>query len=73
MSFAIYGESNAYVHLVSADTKEQAVREFLADIAEFNVPLQAVINVYAVEGRDECKDLEDFVQELIEEAIRDQR
>jgi hypothetical protein len=73
MSFALYGESDAYVHLISADTQEQAVSDFLADLREFNVPLHAVINVYAVEGRDECKDLEDLIQELIEEAIHDQR
>lgn len=69
MSFALYGESDAWVHLVSADTREQVVNEFLADLHEFNVPLSAVINVYAVEGREECKDLEDLIQGLIEEAI----
>lgn len=71
MSFAIYGESNGYVHLVSELTREEAVQSFLDDVKDTGVNLGAVYNVYAVEGRQEDKDLEDLIEKLIKDAPDD--
>lgn len=65
MSFAIYGESTGYVHLVSADTRAKAVDLFITDIQEVGVEINAVYNVYAVQDNKEDKDLEDFIEEMI--------
>lgn len=72
MSFAIYGESDTYVHLVTADTRVDVLNMFLADLVEFGVKIQNVFNVYAVENNSEDKDLEDFIEKLIESAKNDQ-
>ena len=71
MSFAIYGESNGYVHLVSADTRAKAVDLFVADIQEVGVDINAVYNVYAVENNREDKELEDFIEEMIKVSKND--
>lgn len=68
MSFALYGESQSYVHLVSAETAEKAVSLFLEDLREVGVELKTVLNIFAVEGNKENKELEDFVTDLIREA-----
>jgi hypothetical protein len=68
MSFAIYGESDTYVFLVSAETKELALTEFIDDVASMGVKLANVYNVYAVNGRDEFAELENQVNKLIKEA-----
>lgn len=65
MSFSIYGESQDYIHLVSAPTREKAVHLFIADIQGVDVPLHHVLNIYAVEGNKEDPELEEFVQEMI--------
>jgi len=68
MSFAIYGESDSYVHLVSAPYESEAIALLLEDISSVDVQLKNVFNVYATEGRHECKRLEDYVEKLIESA-----
>lgn len=68
MSFAIYGESDSYVHLVTAETSEKALSLFLDDIHEVGASLKRVFNVYAVEGNHEDKDLEDYIENMINEA-----
>jgi hypothetical protein len=72
MSFAIYGESDAYVHLVSATSESEAIALLLEDVHSVGVELKNVFNVYATEGREECKVLEDYVEKLIESAKNDQ-
>ena len=67
MSFAIYGESSGYVHLVSADTREDVIALFVADVQEVGVQLNTVHNIYAVENNREDKDLEDFIEKLIKQ------
>lgn len=68
MSFAIYGESDTYVHLVTADTKSAVVHLFLQDIESVNKELKNIINVYAVEGNQENTALERYIEALINEA-----
>lgn len=68
MSFAIYGESDGYVHLVSADTQANAAQLFVDDILEVGVKLGNVYNIYAVENNREDKELEDFIEKMIEES-----
>lgn len=65
MSFAVYGESSSYVHLVSANTREDVIALFVADVNEVGVRLSTVHNIYAVENNREDKDLEDFIENII--------
>ena len=67
MSFAVYGESSGYVHLVSADTRDDVIALFVADVQEVGVQLNTVHNIYAVENNREDKDLEDFIEKLIKQ------
>lgn len=67
MSFAIYGESNTYVFLATANSREKAVHLFLKDVKDTGVKLAEVFNVFAVEGNKEDKDTEDFITMLIVE------
>lgn len=71
MSFAIYGESGAYVHLVGATTFDEAVSLFLEDVESVGVELKNVFNVYAAVGNQENRMLENHVIELIENAKND--
>lgn len=68
MSFAIYGESSGYVHLVTGPTRVDTLNLFLADLEEVGVTIKEVFNVYAVEDNREDKDLEDFIENMINEA-----
>lgn len=68
MSFAIYGESQTYVHLTSADTREGVICAFLDDVAAVNVDLSTVFNIFAVEDSREDRELEDEIQFLIDGA-----
>lgn len=68
MSFAVYGESQAYVHLSSADTREEVVKAFLTDLSDVGVDISTVFNVFAVEKSREDSDLEDEIRHLIIEA-----
>lgn len=68
MSFAIYGESDTYVHLVAAETKREVVRLFLEDIRSVNKELKKITNVYAVESNQENIELQRYVEALIIEA-----
>ena len=65
MSFALYGESDGYVHLVAAEDRDEIIDLFIADLAEVNVDITAVFNVYAVQDNKEDKDLEDLIEEMI--------
>lgn len=67
MSYAIYGESLAYVHLVSAPTAQEALRLFLEDVKGVCLRLSYVGNIYAVCGTDEATELEDEINALIKE------
>jgi hypothetical protein len=66
MAFAIYGESEAYVHLVTATSRKKCLSMFLEDVKSVGCHLSHVYNVYAVENNQECKSLEDEVHDLIE-------
>lgn len=68
MSFAIYGESQTYVHLTSGDTREGVIEAFLRDVREVDVDLGSVFNIFAVENSREDRDLENEVIKLIWEA-----
>lgn len=68
MSYAIYGESDAYVHLVTGETPSHVLSEFMSDLASVGVKLGQVYNVYAVNGREEAVDVEDTLNNLIKEA-----
>lgn len=68
MSFAIYGESLGYVHLVTAEDQDSVLRMFFDDVKSCNVQLEHIGNIYAVEGKDECLDLQDAVNKAIQEA-----
>lgn len=70
-SFALYGESDTYVHLVGATTFDEAVRLFLEDVENVGVELKNVFNVYAAVGNQENRMLENHVIELIENAKND--
>lgn len=67
MSYAIYGESLAYVHLVSANSAVVALARFLEDVKSVGVRLSYVSNIYAVCGSEEATELEDTINALIEE------
>lgn len=68
MSYAIYGESSGYVHLVTGQTPAHVMDEFFADLDSVNVNISKVYNVYAVNGREEFKELEDAIELIIKEA-----
>lgn len=68
MSFAIYGESPSYVHLVSGDTRNKAINAFIADVQDVGADLASVYNLFAVENAKEDLELEDFIRQMIEEA-----
>lgn len=70
MSFAVYGETQSYVHLISASTREEAVDLFFSDIAQFGCDPSSVFNVFAVEGDKEDKELEDLILKVVEEASK---
>ena len=67
MSFAIYGESNTYVFLATAATREKVIHLFLKDVQDTGVKLAEVFNIFAVEGNREDKDTEDFITAMIVE------
>jgi hypothetical protein len=69
MSFAIYGESDTYVHLVTADTESEAVALFIDDVNSVGVNLKNVMNVYAVERNQEAVSLQRYVQALIDAGV----
>lgn len=68
MSYAIYGESDTYVFLVTGDTHAHVVSEFTNDVHEMGVPLGSVYNIFAVNGREEDKQLEDTLEAIIAQA-----
>lgn len=68
MSFAIYGESNGYVHLIAAETKDKAIELFKQDVNEVGVRLSTIVNVFAVENNREDKDLEDLIEKMIKDS-----
>jgi hypothetical protein len=68
MSYAIYGESDTYVHLVTGKTPSHALSEFFADLDSVGVNIAHITNVYAVKGRDEAVELENAINTIIKEA-----
>lgn len=68
MSYAIYGESDTYVFLVTSPTSEQAIEEFITDVNDVGVKLSHVYNIFAVNGREEDKQLEDTLEAIIAQA-----
>jgi anion-transporting ArsA/GET3 family ATPase len=68
MSYAIYGESETYIHLVTADTESEVVDLFLEDIKSVNQELKNITNVYAVNRNQEASDLERYIESMIKEA-----
>jgi hypothetical protein len=65
MSFAIYGESNGYVHLVAGDSRTEVVNLFIEDLQATGVDINEIFNVFGVENNQEDKELEDCVEKLI--------
>lgn len=70
MSFAIYGESQTYVHLTSADTRKDVIDAFLNDVACVGVDLATVFNIFAVENSREDRDLENEILKMIEDSVK---
>lgn len=70
MSYAIYGESDTYVHLVTGDTPAHALSEFMADVEGVGVSIAHVSNIYAVNGREEAVELEDTINKIIKDAAK---
>lgn len=68
MSYAIYGESDTYVHLVTGDTDAHALSEFMEDIKSVGVTIDKVFNIYAVNGREEAVELENALNAIIANA-----
>lgn len=66
MPFAIYGETLGYVHLVSANTYQEAIRLFVVDVESVGCKMSNVFNVYAAQGRDERVDLENEIIKMTE-------
>lgn len=62
MSYAIYAESNAYVHLVSASTPAGAFDLLTKDLRDTGVQFKEILKVYACKDGDEFPDLEDLVK-----------
>lgn len=73
MSYAIYGESDTYVFLVTSPTAEQAIEEFITDVKDVGVKLSHVYNIFAVNGRTEDKYLEDKLEAIIAQAADSQK
>lgn len=67
MSYAIYGESLAYVHLVAAPTAQEALRLFLEDVESVGLRLSYVSNIYAAIWGEEATELENKINELIKQ------
>lgn len=68
MSFALYGESLAYVYLFTADTREEVLESFLQDVEDTGEELSTITNIYGVQGGKEDTELEDSIRALIKEA-----
>lgn len=68
MSYAIYGESLGYVHLVASECEDAIVSQFIVDVENVGVNLKDVYNVIAVKDSSEYPDLEDRIFKLIKEA-----
>ena len=68
MSFALYGESLAYVYLFTADTREEVLESFLQDVEDTGEDLATITNIYGVQGGKEDTELEDGIRALIKEA-----
>lgn len=68
MSYALYGESLAYVHLVAHEDQDTLIDMFFKDVDSMNVKRNEVYNVYAVFGNQECRALEQRVLKMIEES-----
>lgn len=68
MSFALYGESLAYVYLFTADTREVVLESFLQDVEDTGEDLSTITNIYGVQGGKEDTELEDSIRALIKEA-----
>lgn len=62
MSYAIYAESNGYVHLVSASTPSGAFELLSKDLLETGVQFKELLKVYACKDGGEFPDLEDLVK-----------
>lgn len=69
MSYAIYGESTGYVHLVAGDSRTEVVNLFIKDLQTTGVDINEIFNVFAVENNQEDKELEDCVEKLIRGEI----
>lgn len=65
MSYALYGESLAYVHLVAHEDQDTLIDMFFKDINDMGVKPHEVYNVYAVFGNQECRKLEERVLKII--------
>jgi hypothetical protein len=68
MSFALYGESLAYVYLFTADTREEVLESFLQDVEDTGEELATITNIYGVQGGKEDTELEDSIREMIKAA-----
>ena len=68
MSYAIYGESDSYVHLVTGETPTHALSEFMDDLNSVGVSISNVHNVYAVNGRQEAVEIENALNQMIKAA-----
>lgn len=68
MSYAIYAESEGYVHLVSANTVTEVFNLLTDDIKSVGVTFGQLFNVYACKGGHEYPDLEDLVNKYIKET-----
>lgn len=68
--FAIYAESDSYVHLVTAPTSQAAVEYLIEDIEGVCVKLGELRpqTVFAVHGRVEDVEMEDRIVDLIKKA-----
>lgn len=71
MSYAIYGESDSYVHLVAGETFHSTVVQFIEDVDSVGVLLKDVFNIFAVHDRQEDVALENYIRELIAESKLD--
>ncbi|MNB97595.1 hypothetical protein D3C75_448260 [compost metagenome] len=71
MSYAIYGESDTYVFLVTGETPAHALSEFMDDVDSCGVLIRNVYNIYAVTGRQEAVELENAVNAIIANAIKE--
>lgn len=67
MTYAIYAESDGYVHLVSAHSVSDVLNLLTKDIHSVAVKYGQLFNVYACKDGDECPDLEDIVNKYIKE------